>query len=131
MREGRKSEGKIRPIRVEFQSATDRETACRNVYQLKDSDRFRYTASISRDKIREDREQERAKYHEMKRRNNTINGPGQPGNQVEVGSEATTTTSARDAENISALLTDLRPGTSTTVGVDTTDPHMEGTEHTP
>ena len=79
---GGKTDEKIRPIRVEFQSAMDRETACRNAYQLKNSDRFRYTASIRRDKIREDRELERAQYLENKRRKNTINELGQPGSQI-------------------------------------------------
>ena len=46
---GEKTAAKKRPIRVEFMSAIDRETACRNAHHLKHSDRFRYNTSISRD----------------------------------------------------------------------------------
>ena len=57
-----KSDGRIRPIRVEFDSVMARETACRNARELRDSVPYRNKISISRDKIREDRERDRAKY---------------------------------------------------------------------
>ena len=55
---GSKSEGRIRPIRVEFDSVMSRETACRNARELKNSIRYKNIASIARDKTREDRERD-------------------------------------------------------------------------
>ena len=59
---GSKNEGRIRPIRVEFDSVMSRETACRNARELIHSERYRNMVSISRDKTREDRERDRVKY---------------------------------------------------------------------
>ena len=59
---GSKTEGRIRPIRVEFDSVMSRDTACRNARELRNSERFKNVASIARDKTREDRERDRAAY---------------------------------------------------------------------
>ena len=115
---GWKTIGKIRPMRVEFQSATDRETACRNAHHLKDSDRYSKTASISRDKIREDRERDRAQYLENKRIKNTNNGL-EASADTSLGVETAVT-----AEQINALVTGTRARTSTTIGEDMENPHM-------
>ena len=59
---GSKSDGRIRPIRVEFDSVMSRDTACRNARELKNSTRYKNVASIARDKTREDREKDKAIY---------------------------------------------------------------------
>ena len=117
---GGKAVGKIRPLRVEFHSALDRETACRNAHHLKNSDRFRHTASISRDKIREDRELDRAKYQEEKRRKNESNA-----------SESQMVQPTTSNEQISAMLSGARAETNTTVGQDTAHPHEAEAETLP
>ena len=72
---GARAEGRKRPIRVQFHTVQDRENACRNAYNLKDSHRFKHEISITRDKIREDRERDRDIYLAKKlARQNTITG---------------------------------------------------------
>ena len=75
---GSKTEGRIRPIRVEFDSVMSRDTACRNARELRNSERFKNVASIARDKTREDRERDRAAYLAYKRQR-TLSGAGTVG----------------------------------------------------
>ena len=75
---GSKSEGRIRPIRVEFDSAMSRETACRNARELKNSIRYKNVASIARDKTREDRERDKIIYLANKHQR-SLSGPGSVG----------------------------------------------------
>ena len=120
----------------------------RNAHHLKHSNRFRYNTSISRDKIREDRELERAQYHANKLRRSTINGVEQLRGQNNVRQQDHHTpavqeglvapgimslgeTTAGGDEQLSAMISGTRNGTSTTVGEDTSDPHMPETEISP
>ena len=75
---GSKSEGRIRPIRVEFDSVMSRDTACRNARELKNSIRYKNIASIARDKTREDRERDRMIYLANKHQR-SLSGPGSVG----------------------------------------------------
>ena len=78
---GSKSEGRIRPIRVEFDSVMSRETACRNARELRHSERYRNMVYISRDKTREDRERDRVKYLAYKQQK-AASGSGMVGTPV-------------------------------------------------
>ena len=117
---GGKAEGKIRPIRVEFYSAYDRETACKSAHHLKNSNKFKNTVGISRDKIREDRERERSKYLEKRRRNNEINATASASAQGTI-----------NEEQINALLSETRAVTSTADRGDTAHPREAETETSP
>ena len=75
---GSKSDGRIRPIRVEFDSVMSRDTACRNARELKNSTRYKNVASIARDKTREDREKDKAIYLANKHQR-SLTGPGSIG----------------------------------------------------
>ena len=114
---GNKVEGRKRPIRVEFQTAWDRETACRNARELKNSIRFKNIASICRDKIKIDRERDRAQYLERKRTQNTTNDTGHESrpintNRTEVNTGETGIRSETGVteEQIGRLLIDSRDG---------------------
>ena len=82
-------------LRVEFRTVNDREDACRNAFRLKDSFRFRHMISLSRDKIREDRERDRAIYLAKKLARQT----------VETGGNSTPLNDIRNTE--------VTPGTAT------------------
>ena len=75
---GSKTEGRIRPITVEFDSVMSRDTAFRNARELRNSKRFKKVASIARDKTREDRERDRAEYLAYKHQR-TLAGAGSVG----------------------------------------------------
>ena len=75
---GSKTDGCIRPIRVEFDSVMSRDTACRNARELRNSERYKNVASIARDKTREDRERDRAAYLASKHQR-TLSGSGSVG----------------------------------------------------
>ena len=125
---GEKTEGKKRPIRVEFKSVMDRETACRNARNLKYSDKFRNIASISRDRIREDRERARDQYLANKRNRIANNGLGQSGNRITpvnlTGDQAESRAATPQVigAHINELLTESRSEASSTVGEGTTYP---------
>ena len=110
---GARAEGRKRPIRVQFHTVQDRENACRNAYNLKDSHRFKHEISITRDKIREDRERDRDIYLAKKLARQT----------VDTGANATPLNSTRNTVIASGSTT-----VSTPLTVETTSPTLEQTE---
>ena len=120
---GGKTEGKTRPIRVEFKSVMDRETACRSARNLKYSDKFRNIASISRDRIREDRDRARVQYLANKRTT--------PVNLTGDQAESKAATPQVSGAQIDDLLTESRLEASSTAGEGTTYPQGGEGESSP
>ena len=120
---GGKTEGKTRPIRVEFKSVMDRETACRSARNLKYSDKFRNIASISRDRIREDRDRARVQYLANKRTT--------PVNLTGDQAESNAATPQVSGAQIDDLLTESRLEASSTAGEGTTYPQGGEGESSP
>ena len=63
---GRKSEGKIRPVRVRFESVYYRDAAVMNGFRLKYRDDYFNKVKMCKDLIREDREKAKAEYERKK-----------------------------------------------------------------